>query len=248
MTEIFLNNTSTTLAENITDEDTEFEVGSWPYNIFENNCRVKIDDEIMILSNTSGTSNENWTVTRGVEGTTAASHTSGATITAILTADGLYSGMLPNGGSTNQILSQGEYGPQWTTPAINFIQGATDHAAIDAGPYQIMFSGAGLPALEISSTSFESTDYAMVNIPAPFTTIGDSMTGTCSIESNNINIGAVATSLGFYAGAASGLQDIAAYTTSVSDPPTQAEVQAIHDKLEDLITALQAVNLIREPI
>jgi hypothetical protein len=48
------------------------------------NFRVLVDDEIMHCTARSGTT---LTVNRGVEGTTAASHTSGATITHLTTAD-----------------------------------------------------------------------------------------------------------------------------------------------------------------
>lgn len=51
------------------------------------NFRIKIDNEIMLVTNAVGTT---FTVTRGVEGTTAASHSSGATVWAVLTAGALY--------------------------------------------------------------------------------------------------------------------------------------------------------------
>lgn len=201
----------------------------------------------MILYATSGSENEEWTVTRGAEGTTAASHTSGATITHVLTADALYAGMLPNGGSTGQILRKEEFSPNWVNNSIDIIGGANGNATIDAGPYDITFSGAGYPALTISSTNIEEIDYPIVSIPAAFVSIGDT-SGTLDIGSSTVNIGYSGASISFYEGASSTVQEITAYTTTVSDPPTQAEVQAIHDKLEDLITALQAVGLVKEPI
>lgn len=48
--------------------------------------RIKIDDEIILVTGVSGTT---FTVTRGAESTTAASHSNGATVTGVLTAGGL---------------------------------------------------------------------------------------------------------------------------------------------------------------
>lgn len=49
--------------------------------------RILIDNELMIV--TAGAGTTTWTVTRGAEGTTAASHNDGATVAHILTRDGL---------------------------------------------------------------------------------------------------------------------------------------------------------------
>lgn len=46
-------------------------------------------DEIMIVTNVGGTSNNTWTVTRGAEGTTPVSHSAGWTAQNIITAAGL---------------------------------------------------------------------------------------------------------------------------------------------------------------
>src|SRR5437868_7227283 len=51
--------------------------------------RIRVDDELMLVTNKgAGT---NWTVTRGVEGTVAAAHLAGATVTHVITAGGLAS-------------------------------------------------------------------------------------------------------------------------------------------------------------
>lgn len=50
------------------------------------NFRILIDSEILLVTAVSGTT---FTITRGVEGTSAASHSNGATVTHVLTRDGL---------------------------------------------------------------------------------------------------------------------------------------------------------------
>src|SRR5271165_616579 len=47
------------------------------------NFRILIDQELLLVTGVSGTT---FTVTRGVEGTTAATHSSGATVVQIVTA------------------------------------------------------------------------------------------------------------------------------------------------------------------
>lgn len=49
------------------------------------NYRIRIDSEIMLV--TAGAGTLTWTVTRGADGTTAASHIDGSTVTHVLTAD-----------------------------------------------------------------------------------------------------------------------------------------------------------------
>lgn len=51
------------------------------------NFRVKIDSELILVTAKSGTT---FTITRGIEGTTAASHSDGATVTHVLTARSLF--------------------------------------------------------------------------------------------------------------------------------------------------------------
>ncbi len=51
------------------------------------NFRIRIDDELMLV--TSLGSGLNWTVTRGVEGSTAALHSNGAAVVHVLSAGGV---------------------------------------------------------------------------------------------------------------------------------------------------------------
>lgn len=49
--------------------------------------RIRIDNEILVVTGGQGTST--WTVSRGQEGTTAATHSNSAVVTQVLTAQGL---------------------------------------------------------------------------------------------------------------------------------------------------------------
>jgi hypothetical protein len=81
--EYFANNAQTTLNANITSGQTTLAVTSASGFPAQGNFRILIDSELMIVTGVSGTT---FTVTRGAEGTTAASHISTALVTQILTA------------------------------------------------------------------------------------------------------------------------------------------------------------------
>ena len=49
--------------------------------------RIRIDDELLLV--TAGAGTTTWTVTRGIEGTTAATHSNGAAVIHVLTAGAL---------------------------------------------------------------------------------------------------------------------------------------------------------------
>lgn len=51
------------------------------------NFRVRIDDELILVTNKGG--GTNWTIERGLEGTTAATHLNGADVVHVLTAGSL---------------------------------------------------------------------------------------------------------------------------------------------------------------
>ncbi|HEY4364474.1 MAG TPA: hypothetical protein VGN17_26145 [Bryobacteraceae bacterium] len=84
--EQYVNDPGTTLNGSINNSVTSLTASSSIGYPSGGNFRILIDSEIMIVTAVSGTT---WTVTRGAEGTTAASHTSGATINSILTAGAL---------------------------------------------------------------------------------------------------------------------------------------------------------------
>ncbi len=75
----------TTLAENVSDSDTSFDVASAAvFALAGGQAIVRIDDELLLVK--SAASNT-LTVERGHEGTTPASHTSGATVGAVVTKE-----------------------------------------------------------------------------------------------------------------------------------------------------------------
>lgn len=85
MTERFSNEAATTLVATITGAATSLTVAS-SSGFPAANFRIRIDDELMIVTAVVGTT---WTVTRGAEGTGATGHSSGAAIQHVLTAGGL---------------------------------------------------------------------------------------------------------------------------------------------------------------
>lgn len=90
--EQFANNAASTLNGNITSSATTLVVTSASTFPSAPNFRIEIDSEIMMVTGVSGTT---FTVTRGYEGTTAASHTSAATVTHVFTA-GVMAAAFPN--------------------------------------------------------------------------------------------------------------------------------------------------------
>lgn len=84
--EQFSNNASSTLSSGISSGATSLSVASASAFPSSGNFRILIDSEIFLVTAVSGTT---FTVTGAQEGTTAASHSSGATVTHIVTAGGL---------------------------------------------------------------------------------------------------------------------------------------------------------------
>lgn len=83
MTELLSNNAQTTLSAAITSTSaTTLSVTSATAFPSGGNFRIIVDSEIMLVTGVSGTT---FTVTRGIEGTTAATHSNGATLTHVLT-------------------------------------------------------------------------------------------------------------------------------------------------------------------
>ena len=89
MTENYANEYQTVLDGGIDDSVTSLDVTSASGSP-DVNFRIRIDDELMLVTNKSGVT---FTVTRGVEGTAAASHANGADVTHVLTAEGLTTGI-----------------------------------------------------------------------------------------------------------------------------------------------------------
>ncbi|MFA5378587.1 MAG: hypothetical protein WC455_22730 [Dehalococcoidia bacterium] len=88
MTETFANNAATTLGAAIeTADGTSITVSSATGFPATAQYRILVDDELMIV--TAGATTTTWTVTRGAEGTTGATHLDGAAVTHVLTAGAL---------------------------------------------------------------------------------------------------------------------------------------------------------------
>lgn len=53
------------------------------------NFRVRVDNELMLVTALSGSGSLTWTVTRGIESTVAIAHAAGTKVTVVLTAGGI---------------------------------------------------------------------------------------------------------------------------------------------------------------
>lgn len=85
-TEQYANQAQSTLSATIVAGDATLSVASAAAFPTVGNFQIVVDSEIMTVTAVSGTT---FTITRGVEGTTAAGHSSGATVTQVLTRAGL---------------------------------------------------------------------------------------------------------------------------------------------------------------
>jgi len=86
--EQFTNNAATTLSAAITSTiATTLTVASAATFPQTTQFRIRIDDELLLV--TAGAGLTTWTVTRGIEGTTAATHANGAAVVHVLTAGSL---------------------------------------------------------------------------------------------------------------------------------------------------------------
>lgn len=86
MAEQYANDASSTLTAGINNSVTSLTVSDATKFPAAATFRIRIDTEILIVTGVSGAT---YTVTRGAEGTTAAAHSLGATVTHVLTRDGL---------------------------------------------------------------------------------------------------------------------------------------------------------------
>ena len=98
MSELYSNDPSTTLSGSMTTGASSLAVVSATGFPAGPNFRIRIDNELMLVTGVAGTT---WTITRGIEGTTVTSHASGATVNHYLTAgalDQIRADMLMSGG------------------------------------------------------------------------------------------------------------------------------------------------------
>ena len=85
-TERFSNQASTTLASSVSSGDLSITVQSTTHFPTQAEFRIRIGQELLLITGVAGAT---WTVSRGVESTTAASHAAGSAVVAVLTAGGL---------------------------------------------------------------------------------------------------------------------------------------------------------------
>src|SRR5512146_2773899 len=88
-TEQYANTAETTLTSAMAADDLTAAVTSRTAFPAAAQFRIRIDDELMIVTAGAGTGAGSFTVTRGAESTTAVAHANGATVTQVLTAAGL---------------------------------------------------------------------------------------------------------------------------------------------------------------
>jgi hypothetical protein len=103
MAENFANQYQTTLDGAINDSTTTITVIS-VVGSPNANFRIKVDDEYMLVTDVSGSA---FTVTRGIEGSEAASHADAATVTHVLTAGGLTQAIADGGGGAGAVTQTG---------------------------------------------------------------------------------------------------------------------------------------------
>src|SRR6516162_4202808 len=84
--EQYVNNAISTLSSSIISTDTTLTVAAATAFPTVGNFHILVDNEIMRVTSVSGTT---FTITRGVEGTTAASHTGGVNVICIVSAEAL---------------------------------------------------------------------------------------------------------------------------------------------------------------
>lgn len=129
--ELFANKPESTLAGSITNSATTLAVASASTFPTGGTFRIAIGDELMVVTAVSGTT---FTVTRGAEGTTATSHTSGVTVSGVLTAGALaqYRADIVQAGAIGSRPSAGNAGTLYLTDgAISRDNGS---AWVDYGP------------------------------------------------------------------------------------------------------------------
>lgn len=118
MAEQFENNYTTTLNGAINDSTTTIVVTAGPTTM-TGQFRIKIDNEIILVGSVSGTTFSS--CTRGVEGTSAASHSNGATVTHVLTAGSLDQAIDDAGTAliTHKYIGTNTVGASTETPTAN---------------------------------------------------------------------------------------------------------------------------------
>ena len=105
------------------------------------NFRIVVDSELMLVTNVAGTT---WTVTRALENTSQVTHSTGATVTQVLTVGGLtaFTGWQPVPSTTSSYECAGQYVSESyaATTAINWNNGNVQYLTLLSGSQTITMS------------------------------------------------------------------------------------------------------------
>jgi hypothetical protein len=168
--------TFATLASGINNSVTSLSVSSASFFPTVGQFRILIDSEYMIVTAVSGTT---LTVTRGAEGSAAASHSSGARISGVLTQGSLaqvISDAVPftvvhssGYGKTGVALQAGAITASSTTLTVSGINGTSTFTAADVGK-AIQVVGAGASGADLYTTIASFTSSTVVDLTAAAST------------------------------------------------------------------------------
>lgn len=125
MTEKFANNAIAKLSADIDSFSESLLVTDASKFPTSGNFRIKIEDELLLVTAVSGTS---FTVTRGVEGTTAASHVAGTTLAHVLTVASFIEAIEQEAGIGDPVLGG-------TAGSVLFLDGSANLAQDNANLY-----------------------------------------------------------------------------------------------------------------
>lgn len=164
MPEIIFNNQGTTLASAITSTSaTSISVTGTTGFPSSGNFRLQIDDELLLVTSVSGTT---WTVTRGIEGTTPATHLNAAAVNHVVSAGGIYSRF----GDANLI---GLYSSVPSTPSKGDQYRCTDL------PFELVYDGtlwhAFYKSFHVKMPAFSSWNTANLGTATPTQLPGDAI-------------------------------------------------------------------------
>ena len=182
--EQYFNDYGTTLSAGITNSQTTLNVTSTYGYPSTGNFRIRIDSELLLVTAISGST---WTVTRGIEATSAATHLTGATISSFLTAGALAQLFIEQGGAGSNFSWQGTWA-NGTTYGINnvvFFNGSSYVNKVagnignapDANPSMWSLlaqpsAGVSWKGLWVSGTTYNQTDGVYYNGSAYVALIG----------------------------------------------------------------------------
>jgi hypothetical protein len=240
--EQFSNNASTTLNGAITNTATSITVASATGFPTVAQYRILIDEEILLVTGGAGTTT--WTVTRGVEGSPAAAHSSGAVVTHILTAASLKS--VPDYARRDTLTAKGDVYVATAAGAVARLPVGTNGHVLQADSAQsagVKWAAAPAKAFRWSHTFAVAGEIKVASgdtdfIPPIFVSlatgqglklvkaryvINSGTSATCKLQANGSDI--------------TGFTGISVTTTVAETDPTDVEL-ADNDRLALIVTAV----------